>query len=246
MNVDKGAGAITNYDSVVERGAKALCLLSGGMDSATALGIAVQNHRAKNVVALHIVYKEPSKEDEMARRVAEYFGVGYLTAYVQLPDVWNESSSVSSATNANLIQGRTYDEIMADKDIPSSYVPARNSILMSIAAGVAEAISADFIYTGMNALDYSGYPDCRPEFVHAFQKALREGQVNAPTIVTPLMKLSKGEIVKTGAALTIPVPFELTYSCYKNAGHPCGTCDSCVLRTKGFAEAGVIDPLVGR
>jgi 7-cyano-7-deazaguanine synthase len=225
---------------------KAVVLLSGGMDSATALGIAVESHGAEEVVALHVLYKKVSEEDSAAILVAEYFDVEYLTGVITMPSQWNEASSVASASNANLIQGRSYEEIMADKEIPSSYVPARNSILTSMAAGLAEAIGARFVYTGMNALDYSGYPDCRPEFVKAMNNSLQEGQVKAPTIVAPLMKLNKAEIIRMGASFKKPVPFELTHSCYVNEGHPCGICDSCVLRAKGFAEAHMTDPAVRR
>src|SRR3954470_16322611 len=143
-------------------------------------------------------------------------------------------------------KGREVTE-MSD-GIPVTYVPARNTIFLSFALAWAEVLEADGIVIGVNALDYSGYPDCRPEFIEAFQtmanlatKTGVEGRTRV-TIHTPLIRLSKADIVRLGAELG--VPFRLTHSCYdpEFQGHPCGQCDSCVLRAKGFREAGVVDP----
>src|SRR5262249_47841269 len=143
------------------------------------------------------------------------------------------------------------DRDLAAVDIPSTYVPARNSIFLAIALGWAETIDARGLVIGVNALDYSGYPDCRPEFIAAFEAmaavATRAGVEGAKFhIHTPLITLSKAEIIRCGLALGLD--YGLTHSCYDPGpeGHPCGHCDSCFLRAKGFAEAGVPDPLVLR
>jgi len=134
------------------------------------------------------------------------------------------------------------------KEIPVTYVPARNSIFLSLAASLAETQGAEAIYFGANALDYSGYPDCRPEFIEAFEEMMRRGTKvgvtkgsRAIVVRTPLLRLSKAEIVRLG--LQLGVPFESTWSCYEGKEIPCGECDSCILRAKGFREAGVEDPL---
>ena len=129
--------------------------------------------------------------------------------------------------------------------IPVTYVPARNLVFLAVAMGVAEARGADFVYLGVNALDYSGYPDCRPEFVRAFEAAaalaLKRGVEGNPVEVrTPLIALTKADIVRLGVSLGAPL--HLTWSCYRGDDVPCGRCDACALRAKGFAEAGVPDP----
>jgi 7-cyano-7-deazaguanine synthase len=151
-----------------------------------------------------------------------------------------------------LPKGRAEEEI--SREIPVTYVPARNSIFLSLAASLAEAQGADSIYFGANALDYSGYPDCRPEFIEAFQEMINRGtKVGAAAsplqaeskhpiqIVVPLLRMSKKEIVQLAADLK--VPFEWTWSCYDGKETPCGECDSCILRAKGFREAGIPDPI---
>jgi 7-cyano-7-deazaguanine synthase len=137
------------------------------------------------------------------------------------------------------------DADAASGQIPVTYVPARNLIFLSVAMGVAEARDADELYLGINALDYSGYPDCRPEFVASFAAtaalATKRGVEGRPVEVrTPLVDLTKAAIVRLG--LDLGAPLDLTWSCYRGGQRPCGTCDSCVLRAKGFAEAGVADP----
>jgi 7-cyano-7-deazaguanine synthase len=142
------------------------------------------------------------------------------------------------------------DEEMS-RDIPVTYVPARNTIFLSFALAWAEVLEASDIYIGVNALDYSGYPDCRPEFIQAFERMANlatragvEGRTNI-AIRTPLISLSKADIVRLGCELQ--VPFALTHSCYDPdpSGRPCGECDSCLLRARGFREAGLVDPVIG-
>jgi 7-cyano-7-deazaguanine synthase len=137
-------------------------------------------------------------------------------------------------------------EYNGSKDIPVTYVPARNIIFLSYAAGYAETVDADAIYIGVNAIDYSGYPDCRPEFINAFENVIKVGTksgVNGKPIkiITPLISLSKAEIVKL--AYDTDAPLHLTTSCYKGGEKACGVCDSCVLRLKGFKEAGLVDKI---
>ena len=130
-------------------------------------------------------------------------------------------------------------------EIPATYVPARNLIFLAVAMGVAEARDAEAVWIGVNALDYSGYPDCRPEFVRSFEQtaalALKRGVEGDPVVIrTPLLELTKADIVRLG--VEVDAPLALTWSCYRGDDRPCGTCDSCALREKGFAEAGVADP----
>jgi 7-cyano-7-deazaguanine synthase len=133
------------------------------------------------------------------------------------------------------------------REIPSTYVPARNTIFLGLSGSLAEVVSADSIYVGFNAIDFSGYPDCRPQYVDAMAKALnlgtKRGTEGRPIAIrAPLLTLSKGEIVQKGFALG--VPFELTWSCYAGGERPCGVCDTCLLRAKGFDEVGAPDPLL--
>ena len=156
-----------------------------------------------------------------------------------------------SALTADIAVPKGRDETQMNADIPITYVPARNTIFLSFALAWAEVLEAADIFIGVNALDYSGYPDCRPEFIEAFEKmanlATRVGVdgVTRVKIHTPLISLSKAEIVRYGVKLD--VPFGLTWSCYDPTpeGRPCGACDSCVLRAKGFREAGVADAALG-
>jgi 7-cyano-7-deazaguanine synthase len=140
-------------------------------------------------------------------------------------------------------------DVAAALDIPSTYVPARNTIFLSLALAWAEVVTADAIVIGVNALDYSGYPDCRPEYLEAFERlatlATRAGVQGAPLrILAPLLQMSKAEIIRTGVELNLD--YGLTHSCYDPApdGRPCGRCDSCLLRARGFREAGADDPLL--
>lgn len=219
---------------------KAVCLLSGGLDSSTCLGVARRD--GYECYALSFDYGQRHRiELESAARVAEFFGAkehrvvridlrafggSALTADIDVP-----KSGVLSET------------------IPITYVPARNTIFLSFALAWAEVLESSDIFIGVNAIDYSGYPDCRPEFIAAFEtmanlatKAGVEGRTHL-RIHTPLAALNKAAIVKLGASAGLD--FALTHSCYDpdQDGRPCGRCDSCVLRRKGFLEAGIADPL---
>jgi 7-cyano-7-deazaguanine synthase len=173
-----------------------------------------------------------------AGAVAAHYGVENLVVPVDLTG-WGGSALTDGSIDVPAVSDTPSDEI------PVTYVPARNLIFLSLAVGIAEARDLDAVYLGVNALDYSGYPDCRPEFVSSFAAtaalALKRGVEGNPVAIrTPLVDLGKADIVRLGVSLDAPL--RLTWSCYRGAHLPCGRCDSCALRAKGFAEAGVADP----
>jgi 7-cyano-7-deazaguanine synthase len=235
---------------------RAVVLLSGGLDSYTAAAIARRD--GFELFALTIEYgQRHAKEVESARAVARALGTArHLELSVDLRAIGG-SSLTSGAPGMAGMPGVPGMDIPRDRDaageiaaagIPSTYVPARNTIFLSLALGWAEVLDARDIVLGVNALDYSGYPDCRPEFIRAFEalaavatKAGVEG--GRFRVRTPLMAMSKGDIVRRGIELGLD--YGLTHSCYDPTpeGRPCGRCDSCILRAKGFREAGVPDPL---
>jgi 7-cyano-7-deazaguanine synthase len=222
---------------------RAVVLLSGGLDSYTAAAIA--RSEGFSLYALTINYgQRHAQELSAARRVAASLGV------VRHQEITLDLRGIGgSALTSDVPVPRDRD--LAAVDIPSTYVPARNTIFLAIALGWAETLDARDLFIGVNALDYSGYPDCRPEFIKAFESlaavATRAGVEGARfRIHTPLITLSKAEIIRRGVALG--VDYGLTHSCYDPGpeGQACGHCDSCLLRARGFAEAGVRDPLVLR
>jgi 7-cyano-7-deazaguanine synthase len=218
-------------------------LLSGGLDSATCLAWARAQGFACTTLAIDYGQRH-RVELEAARRVARALGVSdHREVAVDLRAIGG------SALTADLDVPRDRDERAIGAGIPVTYVPARNAVFLAIALGLAETLGATDLVAGMNALDYSGYPDCRPEFVRAFEAlarvATRAGAEGAAfTVHTPLMALDKAGIVRLGASLG--VDYALTHSCYDPApgGGACGRCDACLLRRKGFAEAGLPDPTV--
>jgi 7-cyano-7-deazaguanine synthase len=221
----------------------AVVLLSGGLDSATALAVAKRD--GYEPYALSFDYGQRHLfELEAARRVA---GAAGVRQHIVLP--LNLRLFGGSALTADLPVPKDRAESEMSHGIPVTYVPARNTIFLSIALGWAEALGASDIYLGVNALDYSGYPDCRPEYLQAFERmanlGTKAGVEGTATwrIHAPLIEMTKSQIIRTGTALG--VDYSLTHSCYDPdaAGHPCGHCDSCRLRLKGFAEAGQTDPL---
>ena len=220
-------------------GAAAVLLLSGGLDSYTAGAIAAGE--GYQLYALSIRYGQVhAREIEAARRVAAALGaVRHLELDVPLSKIGG-----SALVGAGEIPK---DRPLDAADIPSTYVPARNTVFLSLAMAWAEVTGADAIVIGVNALDYSWYPDCRPEYLRAFERmaalATRAGvEGRSLRILAPLLEMSKADIIRRGVALG--VDYGLTLSCYDPtpAGRPCGHCDSCRLRAKGFAEAGVPDP----
>jgi 7-cyano-7-deazaguanine synthase len=221
---------------------RAVILLSGGLDSYTAA--AVMKADGYGLHCLTIRYgQRHAHEVEAARRVAAALGV---IEHLELP--LDLRAIGGSALTADLPVPRDRD--LAARGIPSTYVPARNTIFLAIALAWAEVLDVRDLAIGVNALDYSGYPDCRPEFIRAFEAlanvATRAGVQGARfRIHTPLIAMSKADIIRRGVALGLD--YGLTHSCYDPTpgGSPCGRCDSCRLRAKGFAEAGVPDPLAG-
>ena len=220
---------------------KAICLLSGGLDSATCLALA--RHDGYACYALSFEYGQRHRvELEAAKRVAAHFGVErHMVARIGL-DAFGGSALTA---DIDVPKARSVDAM--SRSIPVTYVPARNTIFLSFALAWAEVLESSDIFIGVNALDYSGYPDCRPEFIEAYErmanlatKAGVEGHTRLH-IHTPLIGFSKAQIVRLAAELG--VPFGLTHSCYdpRPDGTPCGQCDSCLLRRKGFEEAGIED-----
>lgn len=221
---------------------KAVVLLSGGLDSATTAAIA----RAEGYVvyALSVDYGQRHRfELEAAQRVAASLGVAQH-AVVKV----NLAQFGGSALTAALEVPKDRDETAMAADIPITYVPARNTVFLSLALALAETVGAADLFLGVNAVDYSGYPDCRPEFLAAFQRlanlATKAGVEGQPfTIHAPLVHWTKAEIIRRGMALG--VDYRLTHTCYDPdpTGLSCGRCDACRLRRKGFADAGLVDPL---
>ena len=220
----------------------AVVLLSGGIDSTTTLAIALaegyqpyalsfdygQRHQIETEAAKRVAKRSGAKKHRIAKIDLRVFGSSALTDDIPVP------------------KQRLEKEIA--KGIPITYVPARNTIFLAYALSWAEVIPANHIFIGVNAIDYSGYPDCRPEFIEAFENVANLGtkaglEGRCFQIHTPLIKLSKADIVRKGVELG--VDFSLTHSCYDPTpeGHACGECDSCLLRLKGFREAGIKDPI---
>ena len=220
-------------------GEKAIILLSGGLDSCTCMAVA---HAAGyELYPISFDYHQRhDRELDCAKQIAAYY---------------HAAEHLIIETNMNAVGGSALTDNAIDvptgnaerTDIPVTYVPARNLIFLSYALGYAERVGATHLYIGVNSVDYSGYPDCRPEFIAAFQAAADMATAAATergqriVIETPLQHLSKGEIVRLGTKLS--APYELTTSCYRGGAEACGVCDSCVLRLRGFAEAGRRDPI---
>ena len=219
----------------------AVVLLSGGLDSYTAAAVAKRD--GFDVFALSINYGQRHAEElEASRVVANALGV---RKHLQLDlDLTRIGGSALTSDQIDVPKDQPIDPHV----IPTTYVPARNTIFLSVAMGWAEVLGAADIFIGVNALDYSGYPDCRPEFIRAFEQlarlATKAGVEGRPlTIHTPLIALSKAEIITLG--LSLGLDYGLTHSCYDPlpGGRPCGHCDSCRLRAAGFEDAGAADPL---
>lgn len=216
---------------------KAVVLLSGGMDSATCLAIAAD--AGLDCYGLSFDYgQRHDTELDAARVIAAAFGV--VEHRIMRMDLGSIGGSALTDRNISVPSS-------ASEQIPVTYVPARNTVFLSLALGWAEVLDADFIYIGVNAVDYSGYPDCRPEYIDAFQRmadlALKRSVEGRPILIrTPLLELTKAAIVRRGAELG--VNFAQTVSCYQadEAGRACGHCEACRLRRRGFAAAGMDDP----
>lgn len=220
---------------------RAVVLLSGGLDSTVASAMAKE--RGFEVHAVSFDYGQRHKRElESAKAVAAALGArSHSVLKVPVGDYGG-----SALTDAKLAVPTGRDEKAMGADIPVTYVPARNIVFLSLALGVAEVKDADAIFIGANALDYSGYPDCRPEFFDAFEEMARRGtkrgvEGRPVKIEVPLQRMTKADIVREG--LRLGAPLGLTWSCYQGGDVACGECDSCVLRLKGFREAGATDPV---
>jgi len=226
----------TNPQSAIRNPQLAVVLASGGMDSLVTTAVAA---REREMAMLHISYGQRTEGRELKafNDIADFYRVQYrMTA----------SIAHLARIGGSSLTDREIEVSQADlesKEIPTSYVPFRNAHLLSIATSWAEVIGADRIYIGAVAEDSSGYPDCRPEYYEAFQRAIDLGTKSETKIeiVTPVIQLRKSEIVKLGAELGAPL--ELSWSCYKREDVACGECDSCALRLRGFREAGLRDPI---
>jgi 7-cyano-7-deazaguanine synthase len=214
---------------------KAIVLLSGGIDSATALYIA----RSKGFRPEALIFdygQRHRKEIDFAKRVAKKAGCPYRVIKLSFP--WKAGSLLD--------RGEPVPELRPPerikKGIPSTYVPARNLIFLTVAASFAESVKARAIFIGAHSEDYSGYPDCRKGFFDIFRKLIAAGTKDGKfiKIYTPLLKKPKRDIIRRG--LKLKVPYELTWSCYKGGKRPCGVCDSCFFRKKAFSDIGIGDP----
>jgi 7-cyano-7-deazaguanine synthase len=219
---------------------KAVILLSGGLDSSTVLYLA--KSEGYDCYALSFDYQQRHRRElTAAREIASLAGV--IAHQVVNFDLRLWGGSALTDDRVDLPQDR--DPAAMSESIPVTYVPARNTIFLSFALAYAEAIAASRVYIGVNALDYSGYPDCRPDYIEAMRSVFRlgtkQGREGDPIeIVTPLIDLKKTEIIQLGDRLG--VPWAQTWSCYSGDSVPCGTCDSCRLRLAAFAELGLVDP----
>ncbi len=220
----------------------AVVLLSGGMDSSTTLAIAASQGFA--LYALSFRYgQRHARELEAAQRIAQHYGCQQH----KIVDVDLRAFGGSALTSSDIAlpRGRSATEI--GTGVPVTYVPGRNLIFLSFATAYAEVITADNVFLGITAIDYSGYPDCRPQFLDAFARAAnlatKAGTEDGRTLhfQAPLIAMGKSDIVREGTRLG--VPWEQTWSCYEGGDVACGECDTCLLRLKGFADAGMRDPL---
>lgn len=223
---------------------KAVVLLSGGIDSTTALAIA----KAENYELYTLSFRYGQRhaaELEAAKKIAKQFSViRHLILDIDMRKIGG------SALTAEIdVPQRKHVKNVVNNDIPITYVPARNTIFLSFALGWAEVLKSNHIFIGANAVDYSGYPDCRPEYIEAFEKMANLATKTAVLgnrikIHTPIINMTKAEIIKKGTELGID--YSLTHSCYNPSEHEtaCGLCDSCKLRKKGFKEAGIEDPTI--
>ncbi len=223
---------------------KAVILVSGGLDSATCLALAKK--QGYDLYALTLSYGQRHKAElKAARKVAKTYRVKrHLELEVPLT-----AFGGSALTDGKIRVPKRRSLAAMGKGIPPTYVPARNTVFLSMALAWAESLGAEHLFIGVNALDYSGYPDCRPEFIRAFEKLAKlatkkgvEGKWKL-RIHTPLIRMTKAQIIRTGRRLGMD--YGLTHSCYdpKPNGKACGFCDSCLLRAKGFREAGAVDPI---
>jgi len=216
----------------------AIVLLSGGMDSLVCVGEAVKNHQ--EIYFLHLNYgqKTSERERQAFEEIARFYKID--ASHCKIIDMTFLRQIGGSSLTDDRIEVKTFQG--ESKGIPDSYVPFRNSIILSLAVSWAEVVGATKLYIGANDEDSPGYPDCRPNYYKAFNQLIKEGtKALNIEILTPVISLKKKEIVNKG--IDLKVPFHLSWSCYKNSKTACGVCDSCSLRLRGFREAGIPDPI---
>ena len=232
---------MTTLTSRYDNSERAVVLVSGGLDSCVALAWALHGELGvKHVIPVNFAYgQRHSREMTAAQQICSYYGLADPTTVnlVQALYTIGGSSLTSGETRGN---PSTEKVLRTPSDLPPTFVPGRNIIMLSVAAGLAYVQEAQHIVGGWNVLDYSGYPDCRPEFFAPMQTALRAGLDYPVKIHTPLVQLSKVEIINLGVELRAPLEF--TWSCYSGGVLPCGECDSCKIRAEGFAKVGIADP----
>jgi 7-cyano-7-deazaguanine synthase len=223
---------------------KAVVLLSGGMDSCVSAAIARERHGPANVALLHAGYGQLTQDRERRAftEIADFYGI-QQRLIVQLDHFRAIGGSALTDKSIAVPENQLDTSPSHGGTIPVTYVPFRNAHFLSVAVSWAEAIGAGAIYIGAVAEDSSGYPDCRPEYYRAFQNVVREGTrpETQIEIVTPVITLKKSEIIRRGVQMGAPL--HLTWSCYQSEDAACGACDSCLLRLKAFAEAGITDPV---
>ena len=222
---------------------KAMVLFSGGVDSTTCLGIAVDKYGAENVVALSIAYgQKHTKEIECSQKIAQHYGVEHL--YLDLGKIFQYSNCSLLSHSDQKIPTESYAKQIEKTDgAPvSTYVPFRNGLFLSSAASIALSKGCEVIYYGAHSDDAAGnaYPDCSDAFNKAINEAIYIGSGNQLKVEAPFIGLTKAQVVKKG--LELKVPYELTWSCYMGGDKPCGVCGTCIDRAKAFAENGVADP----
>lgn len=225
---------------------KALVLFSGGVDSTTALALAIDKHGKDNVVALSISYgQKHNKEIEAANKIADYYQVKHL--YLDLAKIFQYSDCSLLQHSNNEIPHESYvEQLSKTQGTPvSTYVPFRNGLFLSSAASIALSKDCSVIYYGAHSDDAAGnaYPDCSDVFNNAMNQAIYEGSGHQLEIKAPFVKMTKADVVKIG--LDLKVPYELTWSCYEGNDQPCGTCGTCIDRQNAFLENGIKDPILG-
>jgi 7-cyano-7-deazaguanine synthase len=226
---------------------KAVVLLSGGMDSCVCTAMAVQAHGAEHVALLHAGYgqRTQKRERQAFESIADFYDV-HQRLVVQLDHFRAIGGSALTDGSIAVPEHQHISENSGAAEIPITYVPFRNAHFLSVAVSWAEVLGAHSIYIGAVAEDSSGYPDCRPEYYRVFQELIRVGTrpETRIEIATPVIALKKSEIIRKG--IELGAPLHLTWSCYQSENTPCGVCDSCLLRTRAFAEAGSSDPISQR
>ncbi len=213
---------------------RSVVLMSGGLDSATALGVALRSEgiRKGTVHPFHVIYgQRHSRETESARLIADHYDLALSVATVSMPIA---GSALTDSRVSVPVDGLPRD------GIPVTYVPGRNTFLLGLAASFAESVGADKIWVGFNAIDYSGYPDCRPEFVGAMNATLCVGMKTPASVCAPIINHTKAAIV--ALAYSMGVPIQHTWSCYVGGNRPCNVCDSCRIRAVAFDQCGLVDP----